>query len=83
MNWKKILAVVRREYTERVRTKAFWVATLVIPFCFFLLIGVQIAFSQRAERTSNHPRVRMFVHHARSLGVAATMRPPPRSSSPR
>ncbi len=48
MNWKKIFAVVRREYVERIRTKAFWIATLLIPILFFGFILVQIAVGQRA-----------------------------------
>ena len=28
----RILAIIRREYLERVRTKAFWISTLVVPF---------------------------------------------------
>lgn len=48
MNWKKIYAIVRREYVERIRTKAFWIATLVIPFFFMALIGIQIAVSKKA-----------------------------------
>jgi len=28
----RIFAVIRREYLERVRTKAFWISTLVVPF---------------------------------------------------
>ncbi len=28
----RIKAVIRREYLERVRTKAFWISTLVVPF---------------------------------------------------
>ena len=28
----RILAVIRREYLERIRTKAFWISTLVVPF---------------------------------------------------
>jgi len=27
----RILAIIRREYLERVRTKAFWISTLVVP----------------------------------------------------
>jgi ABC-2 type transport system permease protein len=27
----RILAVIRREYLERVRTKAFWISTLIVP----------------------------------------------------
>jgi len=30
--WRRIFAVIRREYLERVRTKAFWISTLVVPF---------------------------------------------------
>ena len=47
MNWKKTFAVVRREYTERVRTKAFWVATLLIPLFFLGYVLIQIAASRK------------------------------------
>lgn len=48
MSWKKIFAVIRREYLERVRTKAFWIGTALIPIFFFAYIGIQIATSKRA-----------------------------------
>jgi ABC-2 type transport system permease protein len=48
MNWKKIFAVVRREYIERIRTKAFWIATLLIPFLFLGMIFVQVAVMRRS-----------------------------------
>ncbi len=48
MNWTKILAVVRREYVERIRTKAFWIGTLIIPFLLIGIIAVQIAVMRRA-----------------------------------
>ena len=48
MNWKKIFAVVRREYIERIRTKAFWIATLLIPFLFLGMIVVQVAVMRRS-----------------------------------
>src|SRR5262249_13829196 len=47
MNWKKIFAVIRREYVERVRTKAFWFGTALIPIFFLLYIGIQVATSHR------------------------------------
>ncbi len=47
MNWKKTFAVVRREYVERVRTKAFWIATLLIPLLFLGYVAVQIAISRK------------------------------------
>src|ERR1700741_2315701 len=49
MNWKKIFAVMRREYVERVRTKAFWIGTLLIPGLLLALIGFQIALSHKAS----------------------------------
>lgn len=48
MNWKKIFAVARREYVERVRTKAFWIATLLIPFLFLGYIAVTIASTRKS-----------------------------------
>src|SRR5512147_368880 len=53
MNWKKTFAIVRREYIERVRTKSFWVATLLIPFLFLAYIAFQISSSRKTggERT--------------------------------
>jgi len=48
MNWKKIFAVIRREYVERIRTKAFWIGTALIPVFFFLYIAIQVATSHRA-----------------------------------
>ncbi len=47
MNWKKTFAVVRREYIERVRTKAFWFATLLIPILFLGYVAIQVAISRK------------------------------------
>ena len=47
MNWKKTYAIIRREYVERVRTKAFWIATLLIPILFLLYVAVQVAISRK------------------------------------
>lgn len=43
MNWKKVFAVIRREYLERVRTKAFWIATFLVPAFFLGYMAVQFA----------------------------------------
>src|SRR5262245_6144153 len=43
MSWKKVFAVIRREYIERVRTKAFWIGTLLVPIFFLGYIAIQIA----------------------------------------
>lgn len=47
MNWKKTFAVVRREYIERVRTRSFWVATLLIPLLFLVYMAIQISYSRK------------------------------------
>ena len=47
MNWRKTFAVVRREYVERVRTKSFWIATLLIPVLFLGYVAVQISISKK------------------------------------
>ena len=52
MNWKKIFAILRREYVERVRTKAFWIATLVIPIIFLGFIAIQISISRKTGGVS-------------------------------
>jgi ABC-2 type transport system permease protein len=49
MSWQKIFAVARREYVERIRSKAFWIGTLIIPFLFVGLIVVQIAVSRKSS----------------------------------
>jgi ABC-2 type transport system permease protein len=38
--WARIAAVIRREYLERVRTKAFWISTLLVPVLMGLLMFV-------------------------------------------
>jgi ABC-2 type transport system permease protein len=48
MNWKKVFAIVRREYMERVRTKAFWIGTLVIPILFLAYIAISVATASKA-----------------------------------
>ena len=47
MNWRKTFAIVRREYIERVRTKAFWIGTLLIPALFAVYVAIQIKVSQK------------------------------------
>ncbi|MEP6994251.1 MAG: ABC transporter permease [Acidobacteriota bacterium] len=48
MNWKKTFAVIRREYVERVRTKAFWIGTAIIPALFLGYAAVTVATSRKA-----------------------------------
>ena len=57
MNWKKLFAIVRREYVERIRTKAFWIATLLIPFLFLGYILFQIKASQKTGGGKPWPQI--------------------------
>ena len=54
MSWTKILAVIRREYLERVRTKAFWFATFLVPVFFLGYMAVQFA---AIRKTSGERRI--------------------------
>lgn len=49
MSWAKIFAVIRREYLERVRTKAFWFATFLVPVFFLGYMAVQFAAIRKAS----------------------------------
>ena len=43
MNFNKVRIVLEREFFFRVKTKMFWISTLLVPFGFALLIGGSIA----------------------------------------
>jgi ABC-2 type transport system permease protein len=45
--WPRIAAVIRREYLERVRTKAFWISTLLVPV---LMAGLMVIPAWLAAR---------------------------------
>jgi ABC-2 type transport system permease protein len=42
----KLFAVIRREYLQQIRTKAFWIATFLIPGLGLSLIFIQVALSR-------------------------------------
>ena len=73
MNWKKTFAIVRREYVERVRTKAFWIGTLVIPALFLAYIGVSVATARKAggERTLAVVDVKGDMYESLAKDIAA------------
>jgi len=49
MSWRKVFAVIRREYLERVRTKAFWIATFLVPAFFLGYMAVQVTAMRKAS----------------------------------
>ena len=51
--WARIFAVIRREYLERVRTKAFWISTLLVPVLMgaLMIIPALLAARGGAEAT--------------------------------
>jgi ABC-2 type transport system permease protein len=42
----KLLAIIKREYLQQVRGKAFWVATFLIPTLFLSILFIQIALQK-------------------------------------
>jgi ABC-2 type transport system permease protein len=42
VNTKKILAVIKREYVEHIRRKAFWIFTVLMPLIWIGFLGVSI-----------------------------------------
>lgn len=51
--WARVAAVIRREYLERVRTKAFWISTLLVPVLMGALMIIPALLASRggAEAT--------------------------------
>ncbi len=45
--WSRVLAVIRREYLEHVRTKAFWISTLLVPVLMGALMIVPVWLAAR------------------------------------
>ena len=52
---RKFLAVVTREFRERVRTRAFVISTVLIPLFFTLMIVGQIVLSTRGPGPGASP----------------------------
>ncbi|HEX2798815.1 MAG TPA: hypothetical protein VHQ44_04000, partial [Thermoanaerobaculia bacterium] len=42
----KLFAIIKREYLQQVRTKAFWIATFLIPSLGLAFIFIQVALSR-------------------------------------
>ena len=42
----KLLAVIKREYLQQVRAKAFWIATFLIPTLFLVFVFIQVALQK-------------------------------------
>jgi ABC-2 type transport system permease protein len=42
----KLLAIIKREYLQQVRTKAFWIATFLIPGLGLAVIFIQVALTR-------------------------------------
>jgi ABC-2 type transport system permease protein len=67
--WSRISAVIRREYLERVRTKAFWISTLLVPL---LMGGMMIVPALLAARGGGEATVAVLDltgHYAAALEV--------------
>lgn len=65
---RKILAVVRREFIERVRTKWFWIGTFLGPLLLAGVIGLQIFL---ATRSGGQRRVAVVDRSTTGFGARA------------
>ncbi len=65
---KKIIAVVRREFVERVRTKAFVISTVLLPVFMVAIMFVPILLMSGGDRTS-----RVAVVDASSTGLGQSV----------
>lgn len=65
---KKIVAVVRREFVERVRTRAFVISTLLLPVFIVLMAVLPVLMMSGSNRTS-----RVAVVDATSAGIGAQL----------
>lgn len=54
MNWKRVTAVLKREYTEHIRRKAFWIMTGLMPL---LMLGFAVASIWTQTRVSGVRRI--------------------------
>ncbi len=62
----KILAVIRREFIARVRTKAFVISTLLLPVMIVAVIGVQIVMMSGSDKTT---RIALVDGSSQALGT--------------
>ena len=46
---RKLLIVVRREFLQQVRTKGFWIATILIPAIGLAIVGIQVLLNRSLE----------------------------------
>lgn len=63
---KKIIAVIRREFISRVRTKAFIISTLLLPAMFVVLFGMQFLFMTAG--TVSTTQIALVDHSAHNIG---------------
>jgi ABC-2 type transport system permease protein len=66
---RKVLAVIRREFVERVRTKWFWIGTIMGPILFGGLLVFQVFL---ATKTGGQRRVVVVDRAAGSFGTRLT-----------
>jgi len=65
---RKILAVIRREFVERVRTRWFWIGTFLGPLLLVGIIGLQIFL---ATRSGGERRVTIVDGSSTAFGARA------------
>ncbi len=66
LRWRKVSTVVRREYLSRVRTKAFWISTALVPV---LLLAFTVVPALLARRTGGTYRVDLLTSDTALAGM--------------
>ena len=79
----KLLAVIKREYIERVRNKWFVIVTIFGPVFFATIMVLPAFLSVRGLREARVSAMRIVDATGTDLGhrVAARLAPPPRDTS--
>jgi ABC-2 type transport system permease protein len=54
MMWTNVWAVIRREYLQRVRSRAFVIGTVAVPLVMFGLMAVPILMARRNQAVDRH-----------------------------
>src|SRR5690349_24283376 len=75
LEWRKLWAVIQREYSERVRTRWFVLATIFGPIVFGSLMYLPAYMATKSRSSDDVARIRILDATATDLGkrVAAAL----------
>ncbi len=71
----KILLIIKREYTTRIRNKTFILSTLLTPVFFIGIMGASIYFSSNNSeelRIAVYDESGLFAQHLKTIRILST-----------